>query len=73
MSVSLKRAYAVAFMFRTIEMMYNKVGDALKRANLNSHPTDWLIFMCPGRREAPGPHLDLLDPATDAMAKVSLK
>ena len=51
---------------RTMEMMYKMVGDALARAHvpphLGQHPTDWLIFLCPGKREQPGPHLDVLDP-----------
>ena len=44
-------------------MMYRRVGDALIEtgaAAAGSHPTDWLLFLCPGKREAPGPHLDSL-------------
>ena len=44
-------------------MMYRKVGEALADTGAaagGSHPTDWLLFFCPGKREAPGPHLDLL-------------
>ncbi len=48
--------------------MYKRVGDALKEAGLNSHPTDWLLFLCPGKREAAGPWLDQLEPATEPMA-----
>ena len=33
---------------RTIEMMYKRVGDALNAAGNPTHPTDWLIFLCPG-------------------------
>jgi len=55
---------------RTIEMMYKRVGDAIKQAGLNSHPTDWLLFMCPGKRELPGAHLDRLEDPTDEIAKV---
>ena len=43
--------------------MYRRVGDALIEtgaAAAGSHPTDWLLFLCPGKREAPGPHLDSL-------------
>ena len=55
---------------RTIEMMYNRVGDAIKQAGLDSHPTDWLLFMCPGKRELPGPHLNQLEDPTDEIAKL---
>eukprot|EP00092_Neocalanus_flemingeri_P027266 GFUD01029568.1.p1 GENE.GFUD01029568.1~~GFUD01029568.1.p1 ORF type:complete len:832 (-),score=202.16 GFUD01029568.1:287-2782(-) len=51
---------------RTIEMMYREVGKALKQANvpphLGQHPTDWLLFLCPGKRELYGSHIDVLDP-----------
>ncbi|CAB4066260.1 PLD1_2 [Lepeophtheirus salmonis] len=57
---------------RTIEMMYGRVGEALQHAqlpdHLGTHPTDWLLIMCPGKRELPGPHLDNLDPPTETMA-----
>jgi len=53
---------------RTIEMMYREVGRSLREANvpphLGQHPTDWLIFLCPGKRELYGPHMDWLDPPT---------
>merc|ERR1712110_488168 len=55
---------------RTIEMMYKRVGDAIKQAGLDSHPTDWLLFMCPGKRELPGPHLNQLEDPTDEIAKL---
>ena len=51
-------------------MMYKHVGDAIQQAGLTSHPTDWLLFLCPGKREAPGPWLDQLDPPMDPMAAV---
>jgi len=39
---------------RTMEMMYNEVGRALREANvpphLGMHPLDWLIFFAPGIR-----------------------
>ena len=58
---------------RTIEMMYGKIGEALRQSpNLgSSHPTDWLLFMCPGKRELPGPHLDQLEMPTDPLAQVN--
>ena len=33
---------------RTIEMMYKKIGDTLASEGSDTHPTDWLLFMCPG-------------------------
>ena len=33
---------------RTIEMMYKRIGDAIKASGNGTHPTDWLIFLCPG-------------------------
>lgn len=56
---------------RTMEMMYARVGEALRNVgDTGTHPTDWLLFLCPGKREEPGPHLDLLDAAVEPMAKV---
>ena len=50
---------------RTMEMMYHEVGNALREArvpqHLGQHPTDWLMFLCPGKRELWGSHMDLLD------------
>ena len=34
---------------RTIEMMYKRVGDAIKASGNQTHPTDWLMFLCPGK------------------------
>ena len=43
--------------FRTMQMMYKEVGKALREANvpphLGQHPTDWLMFLCPGTRVVP--------------------
>ena len=51
---------------KTIEMMYREVGTALIEAavppHLGQHPTDWLMFLCLGKRELYGPHMDVLDP-----------
>ena len=57
---------------RTIEMMYGKIGEALRQSPSlgSSHPTDWLLFMCPGKRELPGPHLDQLEMPSDPLAQV---
>ncbi len=51
-------------------MMYQKIGEALRDSGLSSHPTDWLLFMCPGKREEPGPHLDQLQVPSDPLAQV---
>ena len=44
--------------FKTIEMMYQRVGEALKQTGSSTHPTDWLLFLCPGKREASGQHMN---------------
>lgn len=36
---------------RTIEMMYNDVANAIRRAGLNTHARDYLSFFCLGNRE----------------------
>jgi len=54
---------------RTIEMMYKRVGDALQATGNTTHPTDWLLFLCPGKREAAGGHLDRLEPPSEPMAE----
>ena len=57
--------------YKTMEMMYHRIGQALIRTgNTETHPTDWLIFLCPGKRELPGEHLERLAPPEDPMAKV---
>ena len=55
---------------KTMEMMYRRVGEALKQTRSPTHPTDWLLFLCPGKREKDGPHLDRLEDATEPMAKI---
>ena len=54
---------------RTIEMMYKKVGEALRMVGSRAHPTDYLVFMCPAKRELPGPHLDRLEIPEGTLAK----
>jgi phospholipase D1/2 len=54
---------------RTIEMMYKRVGDALQATGNTTHPTDWLLFLCPGKREAAGDHLERLEPPSEPMAE----
>ena len=56
--------------YKTMEMMYRKVGQALEQIGDSSHPTDWLLFLCPGKREPLGEHLDNLHPATEEFAKI---
>merc|ERR1719447_1110500 len=50
---------------RTMEMMYREVGKALlgfPSDYPHGHlPTDYLLFLCPGKRELGGPHLDVLE------------
>ena len=55
---------------RTMEMMYSRVGEALRTTGSDTHPTDWLLFLCPGKREAPGDHLNHLEPPVEPMAKI---
>lgn len=44
------------FQFKTVEMMYRKIADAIAAAKLeNAHPTDYLNFFCLGNREVNGP------------------
>lgn len=51
--------------------MYHRIGQALIRTgNTETHPTDWLIFLCPGKRERPGEYLERLAPPEDPMAKI---
>jgi phospholipase D1/2 len=59
--------------FKTMEMMYQRVGEALKQTGSSTHPTDWLLFLCPGKREAGGQHLDRLEDADESMAKIFRK
>jgi len=50
---------------RTMEMMYREVGRALREfphPTNGDHPTDYLLFLCPGKREVWGPHIEDLDP-----------
>jgi hypothetical protein len=51
-------------------MMYKRVGEAIREAGISSHPTDWLLFLCPGKRELPGPHIDQLEAPVEPLAQV---
>jgi phospholipase D1/2 len=57
------------YQYRTMEMMYKRVAEAIKESGSNTHPTDWLLFLCLGKREEKGPHLDKLEEPTEPMAK----
>lgn len=50
--------------------MYLKIGKALQENGDPTHPTDWLIFLCPGKREAAGEHLDRLAPPSENFAQI---
>jgi len=59
----------------TMKMMYREVGRALRQYNvpphLGQHPTDWLMFLCPGKRELGGHHMDALDdPVPGTLAEI---
>ena len=56
--------------YKTMEMMYHRIGQALLRTGNDSHPTDWLLFLCPGKREVPGDHLERLEPPSEPFAKI---
>ena len=36
--------------YRTIEMMYSRIGEEIRKTNSQTHPTDWLLFLCPGKK-----------------------
>ncbi len=50
--------------------MYRKVGQAIRDTGSPTHPTDWLLFLCPGKREDVGPHLDRLQPPSEEFAEI---
>lgn len=59
---------------RTIQMMYREIGRALVAANVPAHlgqdPTDWLVFLCPAKRELYGSYIDVLDaPPPNSLAE----
>jgi len=62
---------------RTMEMMYRDIGRALAdpsvhvNPSMGSHPQDYLLFLCPGKRELGGPHMDeLADPPANSLAEI---
>ena len=56
---------------KSMEMMYRKIGKALidtGAMKTGAHPTDYLLFLCPGKKEASGPHLEDLAEPTEEFA-----
>ena len=53
-----------------MEMMYRRIGEALRSTRSSTHPTDWLLFLCPGKREPAGPHLDRIEDAIETKARL---
>jgi len=40
--------------YRTMEAMYTRIGGAISSLGLPTRPTDYLLFLCPGKQECPG-------------------
>ena len=57
--------------FRTIEMMYSRVGAALQRMNSEAHPQDYLLFFCLGKKEDATTVPESLTPPEDPVAAAS--
>jgi phospholipase D1/2 len=55
--------------YKTMEMMYQRVGEAITQVGSATHPTDWLLFLCLGKREPSGPHLDQLEKPLKSVTK----
>ena len=57
--------------FRTMETMYKRIAQAIKGADLGTHPTDYLSFFCLGKRESIDevPVDDLEEPAAGSDAE----
>ncbi|MCL4148453.1 UNVERIFIED_CONTAM: hypothetical protein GTU68_052418 [Idotea baltica] len=41
--------------FRTMEMMYYRIGNAIRDVGINAHPQDYLLFFCLGKKEGRNP------------------
>ena len=52
------------FQNQTMEMMYKQIAQALTDVGSHSHPTEYLLFLCLGKREGKGKHLELLETPT---------
>ena len=53
----------------TIKMMYQRIGEALKEVESDTEPTDWLLFLCLGKRDGIEPYLENLSKPRNSMAK----
>lgn len=53
---------------KTMEMMYHKIGKTIAEEGSDTHPTDWLLFLCLAKREPRGDYLNELEPDTEPMA-----
>ncbi|KAL5264098.1 hypothetical protein ACHWQZ_G005247 [Mnemiopsis leidyi] len=51
---------------KTMTMMYKKIAKAIKKANIDAHPCDYLNFFCLGKRETPPAAMQLLTADTPA-------
>merc|ERR1719204_1285639 len=47
-------------------MMYKKIARAIKRADIDAHPCDYLNFFCLGKREKPPDAMQMLAAETPA-------
>uniref|UniRef100_A0A2P2HX20 phospholipase D n=1 Tax=Hirondellea gigas TaxID=1518452 RepID=A0A2P2HX20_9CRUS len=54
--------------FRTIEMMYSRVGAALCKMGSDAHPQDYLLFFCLGKKEDSSTFPNSLVPPEDPAA-----
>merc|ERR1719369_198147 len=54
-----------------MESMYWRIGNAIAQRGLDRHPTDYLMFFCPGKQECPDDVPDsLLEPDSDTPASL---
>ena len=54
--------------YRSIEMMYSRIGAAIQDMNLDAHPQDYLVFLCLGKKEPEENVPQQLVPPIDAEA-----
>ena len=56
--------------YRTIEMMYGKIASAITEHNAGTHPKDYLMFFCLGKRESNDEVPDnLIEPESGSLAE----
>ena len=55
--------------YRTMEMMYKKVSEAIEDAGSDTIPTDWLVFMCLGKQELSDTDHNSIKEPTNVFAK----